>query len=345
MEVTVGIDSHKYNLTVAVIDALGRGLASCDFVNHPDAWKLMFKWMHGFGTITAVGIEGSGQYGAAVAKWLMAQGIVVKEVPAHMTYQERKRTPSRGKSDLNDASKIALVTLRENQDLRSAGRDQPHTDLKVAVEYRDQLVRSRTQQANRAHALLATIRPGSLPKVKLTTSHGLKQALAAVRGDHQVSAELVRAHVAEIRRLTMQIQKMDHLLQELLSRMGTTLTAQVGIGAMIAARILAETKGVGRIRSKAGFAMLSGTAPIPASSGQVQRHRLNRGGNRSLNHCIHMVAVNRLRLDPDSRAYYQRKITEGKTKKEALRALKRQVANRIYQCLEQDADLATMTCS
>lgn len=342
MEVAAGIDSHKFNLGVGVTDLVGRELGRSEFGNTLAGWARMLEWAKGFGEITAIGVEGSGQYGAGLVKWLIAQGLDVREVPAHMTFVERKRKPSQGKTDPVDGLRIARVVLREGRSLPSAARDQLAIDLKALVEYRDQLVRARTQQANRAHALLSSIRPGAFPqKTKLTKAKGLSKAVALVRGDRHVQAELVRLHVDEIRRLTKQIEKADAMLEQLVEDSHTSLIQEVGVGTTTAAKILAETKGLGMVRSKAGFAMLAGTAPIPASSGQITRHRLNRGGNRRLNHAIHMVAVSRLRLHPESKRYYERKLSEGKTAKEAMRSLKRQVANRIFRCLDKDAATAS----
>lgn len=139
-----------------------------------------------------------------------------------------------------------------------------------------------------------------------------------------------------------QIARAQVIVKGLVEESGSCLTAEVGVGPLIAAKIIAEVKSMGSVNSKAGFAMLSGTAPLPASSGQVTRHRLNRGGNRRLNHAIHMVAVTRLRLDPESKSYFERKLAEGKSKREAMRSLKRQIANRLFKCLERDARRAGM---
>lgn len=338
MEVTLGIDSHKYNLGVGVADGLGRNLGTSDFENTPKHWPKLIEWTSGFGQITVIGVEGSGQYGAGLVRYLVAQGFEVREVPAHMTFVERKRKPSQGKTDPLDGLRIARVVLREGQTLPLAARDQLAIDLKAAVEYRDQLVKARTQRINQTHALLSCIRPGAFPhKKKLVTVKGLAKAIALVRGDRQVQAEVLRLHVDEIRRLSKQIGVAEAMLEQLVGESNTSLIQEVGVGTMTAGKILAETKGLGMVRSEAGFAMLSGTAPIPASSGKTTRHRLNRGGNRRLNHAIHMVAVSRLRLDPESKKYYERKRSEGKTSKEALRSLKRQIANRIFRCLNQDA--------
>lgn len=343
MEVAAGIDSHKFNLGIGVTDTLGRKVGMSDFENVPDQWVAMLEWARGFGELTLIGVEGSGQYGSGLVEWLTSQGLSVKEVPAHMTFVERKRKPSNGKSDPTDGISIARVLLREADRLPDAGRDRLAVDLKALVEYRDQLVRSRTQEANRLHALLSTICPGAcVLKTKLTTSDGLTKAMATVRGDHQVRAELVRLHVKQIRALTKQIARAQVIVKGLVEESGSCLTAEIGVGPLIAAKIIAEVKSMGSVNSKAGFAMLSGTAPLPASSGQVTRHRLNRGGNRRLNHAIHMVAVTRLRLDPESKSYFERKLTEGKSKREAMRSLKRQIANRLFRCLERDARRAGM---
>lgn len=213
MQVTVGIDSAKFDLGAGLIDEVGRTVAARKFANRAEDWKELLDWAKGFGEIVRVGVEGSGQYGAGITEWFIGQGLDVREVPAHMTFQERKRKPSLGKSDPADGPRIAAVTLREAEHLPVAGKDQLAQDLKAATEHRDQLIRSRTQHANRAHALLSVIRPGALARgTRLTSKRGVAAALKLLRGDHQLRAELVREHLAEIGRLTARITQMEGLI-------------------------------------------------------------------------------------------------------------------------------------
>jgi transposase len=158
-------------------------------------------------------------------------------------------------------------------------------------------------------------------------------ARGLLRGDRSVRANLIRDRIAEIRRVTKKIADLEKLIATKVKESGTTLTALDGIGFVIAAKILGEVGDTSRIRSKGAFAMLTGTAPLEASSGTTKRHRLNRGGNRQLNYALHMVARSRLRHDPDTRAYVARRQMEGKSDKEAVRCLKRHLSNVVFRQL------------
>lgn len=157
-----------------------------------------------------------------------------------------------------------------------------------------------------------------------------------LRGDHSVRAELIKRNVRELRRLDAEMKELRADIRQAVEATGTSLTSQCGIGGAIAAKLLGEIGDIRNIRSKAGFARLTGTAPIPASSGTTVRHRLNRGGNRKLNYALHFIAVTRCRLDAETKAFMSRKMAEGKTRKEAMRCLKRHLSNQIYQTLVSD---------
>ena len=185
-------------------------------------------------------------------------------------------------------------------------------DLKALSDYRDQLVRSRTQVANRVHRDLAILRPGYQRRVaNLTAKRNLVRAASILKGDRSVRADLIRRRLAELRRLDAEAARTKAEIVATLEQSGTTLTEVPGMGPLLAARILGEVGDPRRIRSKAAFAQMAGTAPLPASSGATTRHRLNRGGNRKLNHALHYMALVRYRFDPDTRAYVQRRRQEG----------------------------------
>ena len=157
-----------------------------------------------------------------------------------------------------------------------------------------------------------------------------------LRGDRSIRAELTRDAIKEVRRLNRVIERTERRISRALEESGTTLHTTVGIGAMLAAKILGEVGDPAQLRSAAGFARLSGVAPIPASSGNIVRHRHDRRGNRTLNNAIHMIAVVRCRLDVATKAYVAKKRSEGKTGKEAMRCLKRHIANDIYRRMRSD---------
>jgi transposase len=216
-------------------------------------------------------------------------GEDVHEVPPSLTAGQRRRRRFQGKSDVVDSVAIARVVAGE-QALPSASRQGLLSDLRLLVDYRDQLVRAKTQAANRAHADLVAIRPGYGTTVpNLRAKKHLARARSLLNGDRSVRGELLRRRLAEVSRLAGEIA-LDRRIATAVAETGTSLTRIPGVGPFIAARILGEVGDPSRIRSKAAFAVLSGTAPLPASSGRTHRHRLNRGGNRQLNWALHYVA-------------------------------------------------------
>ncbi len=171
----------------------------------------------------------------------------------------------------------------------------------------------------------------------LRSKKSVAQAAKLLRGDRSVRAELTRRRISQLRRLDQELTANKTEIASTVARSETTLTDLAGIGVLIAARILAETGDVTKIRSESAFAMLTGTAPLQASSGASSRHRLNRSGNRQLNHALHYMALVQYRSHPAARAYIERKRAEGKSFKEAMRCLKRQLAKVVYRRLLQDA--------
>jgi transposase len=157
--------------------------------------------------------------------------------------------------------------------------------------------------------------------------------MALLRGDRSVRADLIRERIGEIRRVTENIAAVQKQIAMKVTESGTTLTQLHGIGFLMAAKILGEVGDLARLRSKGSFAMLTGTAPIEASSGRTKRHRLNRGGNRQLNYALHMMAIARCRGDDDTKTYMARLRAEGKSEKEAMRCLKRQLSNVVFRQL------------
>jgi len=336
MEVAIGIDTHKGSLAAAAVDALGRVLGVREFTNDPTGHRSLLRWVTELGQPRTIGIEGSLSYGSAAARALLAHGEDVREVAPSLTHLERRRR-SKGKSDPVDAVAIARVVAAD-ETLPSARRTTLLTDLKLLVDYRDQLVHARTQVSNRIHADLVIIRPGYEQVVpNLRAKRHVAKARSLLSRDRSVQAELVRRRLGEILRLEAEIAQADRQLADKLAEADTTLTQIPGVGPFIAAKILGEVGEISRIRSKASFAMLSGTAPIIASSGQTHRHRLNRRGNRQLNWALHYVALVQSRTSPEAKAYLVRQREAGKSHKEAMRCLKRHLSNVVYRHLVLDA--------
>ncbi|MGH2778674.1 MAG: transposase, partial [Actinomycetota bacterium] len=218
--------------------------------------------------------------------------------------------------------------------LSSPKRTESFQDLKLLSDHRDQLVRARTQLINRTHKNLVVSHPGYENRVpKLNSKKNLRITVAMLRSDRSVRADLIRDRIGEIRRLNDKIALVEKQLASKVVYSGTSLTQLHGIGFIAAAKILGEVGDLRRLRSKASFAMLSGTAPLEASSGRTKRHRLNRGGNRQLNYALHMMAIARRRGDSDTKIYMARLGAAGKSNKEAMRCLKRQLSNVVFRQL------------
>jgi transposase len=279
-----------------------------------------------------VGVEGSSSYGAPAARALHAAGIAVREAPPHLGRRERQRTRRSGKSDPGDALAIARVTLRET-DLPPVRLEDTTEELGLLADARDELVTAQTRARNRLHAHLVVLLPGyRLTASRLVAELRLREVEAALAALSGVRAELARELVAEVREL-------GHRAAALRARIGALvadhpLLGLPGIGPLVAARLIAETGDVRRFRSPDAFAMLAGVAPIPASSGETRRMRLNRGGNRRLNRALYTIALSQAWSHPPARAYIRRKRTEGMSWAEAIRCLKHRISRPVFRLLQ-----------
>ncbi|WP_420626138.1 IS110 family transposase [Candidatus Poriferisodalis sp.] len=276
-------------------------------------------------------MEGSGLYGRPAAGVLADAGMTVVEVPPHMTAAARRRQRTGSKTDPGDALAIARVRLREP----ALPPPRPHgaiEELRCLVRYRRELVADRTRQVNRLHADLEQLRPGYHQRVgRLSTTKALDRTARLLRGDTTSRAQVARNRIKTLRSLQRTIDGLAAETRGAVDTTGTTLRQIDGIGHLTAADILTEVGDPARFPNKAAFAMANGTAPIEASSGRVQRHRLNRGGNRQLNKAIHTAALTQIaHRHTEGRRYYQRCRDRGKTKREAIRALKRRISDRIW---------------
>jgi transposase len=337
MGVGIGIDPHKSTITAASADELGRLGVFEEFPNDPSGHEAVWGWVRARGDERIIGIECSGTYGAALARFLLAAGEDVREVPPAVVHKERSAKPSKGKSDVVDALAAARAVVRDDT-LSSVRLNPVAEELGLLTTRRDQLKCARNQAQNRAHAQLMVLRPGYQEKVaRLTSKEHRRQARLLIRSDHSLRAVIVRDLLNEIGRLESAMDELEAQIRTALKHSGTSLLQVIGVGPVTAAKIISEVGDIRHFRSKAAFAMFGGTAPLEASSGPKRRHRLNRGGNRQLNYALHMVAVTRRRADAESKAYVARQIARGKTDKEAMRALKRHLSNRIYRCLVNDS--------
>lgn len=331
-----GIDSHKDTLAACVIDPAGRPVEHQTFDNTPQGHRKAIGWLRRH-NIARVGIEGSGSYGRPLAVRLTAEGVEAVEVPPQMTAQTRRQQRTRRKNDRLDALAIARVTARED-DLPAPRCDEVVDDLRSLVFYRRELVQVRTAEINRLHADLTQLRPGYhklLASEGLATPKALTRVSRLISKCHTARAQVAKSRIKSIRRLVRQVQELDTQIACHMDALDTSLTDIHGIGTLNAAEIIAEAGEPGRYPTKAKFAMANGTAPIEASSGRVVRHRLNRGGNRRVNRALHYAALSQIsRPGTEGRCFYERLLKQGKTKREALRILKRRISDRVWTHLQ-----------
>jgi transposase len=335
----IGIDTHKATLAACRVDGLGAATAEATFGNDPAGHQRLLDWIRLTDPVIVVGIEGSASFGAAAARFLVGAGVAVREVPPQLTRRERTTTRRLGKSDPGDALAIARVTARETNlpPVRTADRT---LDLQLLVEAREDIVIEMTRVRNRLHADLRSLLPG----------YGTRAAnLVAVRHQRLVSrllrpvggvqAELARRRLARLRALGLEERAYTVRIAALVD--GHPLLGLPGVGPLITARLVGEIGDVRRFRSADALAALAGVAPIPASSGQTQRLRLNRGGNRQLNRAFHIIALAQAAHHPPAQAYLARKRAEGKTRREALRCLKRRLVRPVFGLLQAGAQPAS----
>ena len=328
----IGIDTHKRTLAACAVDDVGTAIAERTFDCDRAGFAELAAWANAVVPGATIGIEGSASYGAPLAHHLVAAGYTVREVPPQLSRRERGRSRRAGKSDPGDALAIARVTLRE-PDLPPVRLEDCSTELGLLADARDDIVRVQTQARNRLHAHLVVLLPGyGKTASQLVSRRQLEAIERALDGTGGVRADLARALLAEVRELGQRAAELERTMTGVVA--GHPLLALPGVGVLTAARLVAETGDVTRFRSPAAFAMLAGVAPIPASSGEVQRMRLNRGGNRRLNRALYTIALSQAWHHKPAKAYIARKRAGGKTWAEAMRCLKHRVSRPVFRLLQ-----------
>jgi len=292
-----------------------------------------------FGAELLWGIEDCRNMSARLERDLLAAGQKVVRVPTKLMAQVRKSSRTRGKSDPIDAEAVARAVLRE-PDLPAASHDEVSRHLKLLTDRRDVLVAQRTSAINRLRWHVHEIDPERSPAPRSLRTAKQQQALAAWLDTlpELLIAELARAELTDIIRLTTEVNALEKRLSDQARALAPRLLELAGCAELTAAKILGEAAGISRFKSEAAFACHTGVAPIPVWSGNTEGQvRLSRSGNRQLNAAIHRIAVTQIRMEgSQGHAYYQRLIAAGKTKAAARRCLKRRLARTVYQALHAD---------
>jgi transposase len=336
--VIIGVDPHKLSATIEVIDAheklLGSGRCATDQAGYAAMRRYAKTWPD-----RVWAVEGANGVGRPLAQRLLEAGEHVVDVPAKLAARVRLfDTGHNRKTDALDAHSIAVVAVR-TPTLRVLQVDGELEALRILTDRREALTRRRVQTVDRLQALLAELLPGQA-KRDITTGQA-KTMLASVRPRDIAGKTRRRIAAEELTELIAVEAKMKKATAELKAMVlarGSTLMDLHGVGPVVAARILADVGDVARFADRNRFASWTGTAPLDASSGEQNRHRLSRAGNRRMNHMIHIAAVTQLRVDTDGRAYYRRKRATGKKPMEAMRCLKRRISDAVYRQLVTDAE-------
>jgi transposase len=340
--VTLGIDAHKRTHTVVAVDEAGRELGQRTTTATTTADDLdLVVWAERFGPDRQWAVEDCRHLSRRLESDLLAAGERIVRVPPKLMAHARDAARTYGKSDPIDALAVARAALR-HPDLPVAQLDGLARELRLLVDHREDLVAERTRHINRLRWHLHELDPAWDPPARsLTAIARLDEIAQRLAGLEGMVAHIAGEIVARIRELTVRERALARDITGRVAELAPTLLALVGVGALTAAKIVAETADVRRFRSKDAYARHNGTAPLPVWSGNRERHRLSRTGNRQLNAAIHRIAITQMRCHDDARAYIDRRMANGNTKTEALRALKRRLSDVVYRHLLADAQPAT----
>lgn len=334
--ITIGVDAHKRVHVGLALDDTGRELGHWRGPNSVVGWQDFVQWSSAFGAERRVGIEGAWGYGRGLAQHLVAQGTAVYEVNARWTAIGRRSARKPDKTDRLDARAVALFLHREVLDLPQVAAEDETAILALLTKERESAIGEATRLRNQIHALLLQLDPEyQLDMPAMKSQAGLAKLRACVALDEK---PLSRERAAAVRRLAERLALALVQADALGDRIRTDaavrfapLTKLCGVNALTAG-ILAGILGPGRrFTSDATLAAYAGVSPLEASSAGHVRHRLNRGGNRRLNAILYMIALSQARHSEQARAYLARRVSEGKTKREAMRALKRYLVRAIWR--------------
>jgi transposase len=339
--VTLGIDAHKRSHTIVATDQAGRQLGLLTVGSNLSGLDRMIRWARtDYGTDLRWAVEDCRHVTSRLERVLLDAGQTITRVPPHLTARHRRTGRTRGKSDPVDALAIARAAL-QNPDLPTATLNDTLHDLRQLLTHRSQLVAERTRTINRLRWHLHQLDPDQpIARRSLRTPSNLQRITTRLAElPTTITATIATEQVTTISTLTSRITDLEHHITTQVTALPAAepLLAIPGCGVLTAAKILTETADITRFATADKYAAYTGTAPIPASSGNTTHHRLNRAGNRQLNAAIHTIATTQIRLNGPGRDYYQRQRANGKTTKDALRCLKRKIANTLYRLQRQTA--------
>ncbi|TCK94539.1 IS110 family transposase [Paraburkholderia sp. BL9I2N2] len=333
-----GVDTHKDLHVAAVVDEHDRVLGSECFPTTRHGYKQMMIWMRSFGELARVGIECTGTYGAGLLRYLQ-QGVTVLEVTTPDKSDRRKR----GKDDTLDAQNAAHAAFAGVRTVTPKTRDGMIESLRVLKVCRKTAIAARRVALQLIHNTIVCAPDELREPLRAMTRMQLIRTLAAWRPDLSDFRNLASAYGITLKSLGRrylelhdEIADLDVMIAALVDELAQDLVSRNSIGYESASQLLLTAgDNSSRLKSEASFAALCGVSPVPASSGKVTRHRLNRGGDRAANSALHIIAIGRLRTDARTRAYVDKRVSEGHSKLEAIRCLKRYIAREVYYVIRQ----------
>jgi transposase len=335
--ITAGVDTHLDVHVAAALDENGGLLGVESFETTGGGYRQLLRWLHGFGDVELVGVEGTGSYGTGLTRYLLGEGVRVVEVDR----PNRQRRRRRGKSDAQDAITAARSAQSGDATGDAKTRDGNVEAMRVLRVARNSARKARTQTLNQMRSLVSTAPESVRAELRDLTIYRLLERASAYRpGTRHDLVSLTKFSLRMLARraqaLEAEVADLDAILEPLVERTAPELITRVGIGTECASALLvAAGDNPHRLRNEATFAHLCGASPLDASSGKQQRHRLNRGGDRQANAALWRIVVTRTAYDPRTRHYIERRMKQGLTKKEAFRCLKRYIAREVYNNLPQ----------
>ena len=334
-----GVDTHKDLHVAAVVDEQDRVLGTRCFATTRQGYRQMLAWMRSFGDVQSIGIESTGSYGAGLLRFMQEAGIKVLEVTTPDKHDRRRR----GKNDDLDAQNAAHAAFAGKRTVTPRSRDGMVESLRVLKACRKTAVAARRIALQMIHNTIVCAPDGLREALRNMTRMQLVRTLAAWRPDLTGYREVESAYKISLKSLGRrylelhdEIADLDAMIRAFVDELAPNLVARNSIGHVGAAQLLLTAgDNPERLRSEASFAALCGVSPVPASSGKTIRHRLNRGGDRAANSALHIIAIGRLRTDPKTKAYVAKRIAEGHSKLDAIRALKRYLAREVFTLIAQ----------
>ena len=334
-----GVDTHKDLHVAAVVDEQDQVIETRCFATTRQGYRQTLTWMRSFGELQRIGIESTGSYGAGLLRFMQQAKVQVLEV----TTPDRQDRRRRGKNDDLDAQNAAHAAFAGQRTVTPRSRDGMIESLRVLMACRKTAVSARRVALQMIHNTIVCAPDDLRDQLRSLTRMQLVRTLAAWRPDLTAYRDLDSAYRISLKSLARrylelhdEIADLDAMITAIVDELAPNLVARNSIGHIGAAQLLLTAgDNPERLQSEASFASLCGVSPVPASSGKIVRHRLNRGGDRAANSALHIIAIGRLRTDQRTRDYIARRMAEGHSKLDAIRALKRYLAREVFTLITQ----------